>query len=638
MSLISGYPYVDITTFRGPWTAMEESDVPMEGSRFAENVEYQPGAVRSRFGFGQLLNPNESVRSLFNWVKTPDAVSLAGNYLFFVNAAGVAKVYFNLASPGGTEPYTLFTQSGMVSASIVSGGNRVYIACQNSSGRGAGQCRIVNINGSAIEVDRAFLGKVAATITPSELPSGDVTAGLHRLGFIAETRTGYQGTISGIIDFTAAGDTQLVFSIAPTTTWPVEVTKVYPVMTTTKNLNRWYLVPSLGAGVPGGSSFTVGALGNISDADLEATGTDVTEHLTLFCQDVVGNGPFNPSVVVEVGNRVGYIAELAGISQMWVSEPEKPQHITADQHVLSLPGFRRMVTAFMMPNGLYILGPNWTYYTSDNGLVPVQWPTMQLVDGRIGAIAPRCVSANPSQGYAWVAHTGGLYLFQGGAYPDKPVSYYVADWWARINWNAAAEIVVVDDAKNQKVRVWVPLDGATQATYRFTFDYTNGTSPEEIAFSPDSWYDNRAIGAGCIGTNPTTGLQEVWEASGTKIYRAKNAQDAQPYNDDGLAIRSQYETSLIPPKTTPGQVRQYHGAHLRVKGAGILNLVAYGMGRTKQISALPITLQASPGLEPLRQWFLSSEQQSLRVRVEEPNGYFLLSAARIYYSAYLTRR
>ena len=159
-----------------------------------------------------------------------------------------------------------------------------------------------------------------------------------------------------------------------------------------------------------------------------------------------------------------------------------------------------------------------------------------------------------------------------------------------------------------------------------------------IAFSPDSWYDGRAIGAGCIGTNPTTGLQEVWEASGTKVYRQKNAQDAQPYNDDGILIRSQFETSLLPPKTTPGQIRQYHGAHFRVKGSGSMSIVPYGMGRVKQTSVLPIALEASPGKEPLRQWFLSSEQQSLRVKVEELNGYFLLSAVRVYYSAHLTRR
>ena len=633
------YQTIETTNFRGPWTAMEESDVPMEGALYAQNVEYQPGAVKTRFGFGQILNPNEPVWSMFNWISTPGEISAAGNWLLYVNpTTTTAKAYWTLGSPSGSEPYTLFTQASMVAASWASGGTRVYAAPLKSDGSSAGQCRVISTWGAAINVDTAFLGSVSASPAVTEPSAGNVTAGLHRLGFIILTRSGHFGIISSEHEFTAAGSKNIQIVYTPTTTWPTEAQFLYPVMTTTANLNRWFLVPGAQVAVAGGGAFAATVTIDVNDDDLSAVGTDVTDNLSLWTQSG-GTGPFNPTVVLEVGNRMGYIHTDSGVSQIAISDPEKPQHITQDQHVLTLPGQRQMTTGFMMPNGLYLVGPSWTYYTSDNGQVPVLWPTIQLVDGQIGTVAPRGVSANTSQGYAWVASQRGLELFQGGVYADKPVSYYVSDWWRRINWSAAVHVEVKDEPHNHRVRVKVPLDGASTATHIFTFDYTNGISPELIAFSPDS-ISGTNIGAIEIVKNPTSGRLELWigNAVAGKILRQKNSADASPYNDDSAAIDSIYETSLNPPKVNAGQVKAFHGAHFRVKGAGALAVTAYGLDRTKNKTTTAITLSATPGSEPLRQWYLTSEGQSVRLRTNAADEYFLLSAIKQYWTPWVTRR
>lgn len=637
---LRNYRTEEITSFRGPWTALEESDTPMEGALYAQNVEYQPGAVTTRLGFGQLLNPNEPIWSLFNWVTTPGTISTTGNWLFYVNpTTTTAKAYWNIGSPSGSEPYTLFTQATMVAASWASGGTRVYAAPLKSDGSSAGQCRVISTYGAAINVDKAFVGAVSASESVTEPGAGSVTAGLHRFGFIIVTRSGYFGTISAQHEFTAAGSKNVQIVYTPTTTWPTEAQTLYPVMTTAANLNRWFLVPGASVAVAGGGAFAATVTIDVTDEDLSAIGTDVTDNLGLWAQDSGGSGPFNPTVVLEVGNRMGYIHTHEGVSQIAISDPEKPQHITQDQHVLTLPGQRQIITGFVMPNGLYLVGPSWTYYTSDNGQVPVLWPTIQLVDGQIGTPAPRGVSANTSQGYAWVASQRGLELFQGGVYADKPVSYYVSDWWRRINWSAAVHIEVKDEPHRNRVRVKVPLDGAATATHIFTFDYTNGTSPELIAFSPDS-ISGMNIGAIEVGRNPSSGRLELWvtNASAGKILRQKSSSDATPYNDDSAAIDSIYESSLAPPTVNSGQIRAYHGAHFRVKGSGSLAVTAYGLDRTKNVSAQAITLAAAPGQEPLRQWYLISEAQSVRLRTNTANSYFQLSALKVYYTNWTTRR
>jgi len=626
---------IEITNFRGPWTALEDSDVPMEGARFAQNVEYQPGAVKSRYGFGEFYNANEPISAMFNWVKSPDFVSTAGNYLFYINpTTTTAKVLPNLGTPS---PYTLFTQANMATATFASGGTRAYIAPIKSDGQSAGQARVIGIYGSALNIDVAFKGQVAATVTPTLSGTTDLcTAGIHRVGFILLTRNGFFGPITNVTDVTVAAGEKITLTITPTTVWPTEASQVWAVYTTVKNKNRWYLVPGGNFSVPAGFAFTAVLTVNVSDADLEAVGTDVSENLNLWSAAVDGTGPFNPTVVMEINNRIGYIHEYQGVSQIAISEPEKPQHITLDQHVLTLPGQRQMVTGFMMPNGLYLTGPNWTYYTSDNGDKPVLWPSMTLVDGAIGTPSPRGVAPNPSQGYAWVASTGGLYLFQGGSYPDTPASDYVSDWWNRINWNAAGEVEVKDQPHDQRVHVKVPLDDATKANYIFTFDYKQGSDPAVIAFSVQSISGVTNIGAIEVVKNPTTKRMELWASNAVagKIYRQKNEDDTSPKTDDGTAVDAIYETSLLPPKMNAGALKTFHGAHFRVKGSGDMSVTAYGLDRAKSITANPISLSTAPGQEPLRQWYLMSEAQSIRVS----GGDWMLSVLKAYWKPYGPRR
>jgi hypothetical protein len=631
------YLYTEITNFRGPWTYLEESDVPVEGARYAQNVEYLPGAVKTRFGFAELLSLGVPVGSLFNWITTPDMVNSSGNYLFYVNTSnGNVSMIYNWSTK---TPYSLFTLANMASATWASGATRVYCAPLKSDGTSAGQCRIIGIFGAAVNTDTAFLGTANATITVTEPGSGVVTAGEKRVGFVTLTRNGFFGKISGKTSVTATGGKNLNLQLAPVGLWPTEVSTIYAVMTTTANNNRYYLIPSSATSVI--SDFTVNVIVDINDADLQAIGMDVTDNDGLWVQDGT-TGPFNPTVVLEIGNRIGYIHEYNGISQIAISEPEKPQHLTQDQHVLTLPGFRKLTTGFMMPNGLYLLGPNWTYYTSDNGDKPVLWPVPQLVDGAIGTTAPRGVAANTSRGYAWIASSSGFWYFAGGAYANRPASYLVTDWWNRINWAQSGLIEVVDHPARQKVQIKVPLDSASTANYIFTFDYTDGVTPELIKFSVDSWEDARAFGAVCLGTNPTTQKHELWLSDGAagSIYREKNDRDdTDPYNDAGaLGITAIYETSLMPPKMNAGQIRKHYGAHFRVKGMGQLVLTAKSMGGLKTATPTPIDLVPTPGEEWFRRWQLISEAQSIRMSSSGADNWFMLSALKAYYVNWGTRR
>ena len=632
-----------ISQMRGPRTRPDAVDVPKGRALDALNVEYDAESVRSRHGFATLHSLSEKAAALHNWIKNVEGATPTGNALLYVAPDTTkSRMIPNLASPS---PIDLFTQADMASAVHAESGVQVMVAPLKANGTSAGQCRVVRAYGAAVNVDKAFHGPSTFSFTATDHASaGNVTAGSHRVAYRVLTRNGYLAplspTPSGVftpVSVTATGDQRIQFGFT-SISWPIEAAQVFMFMTTTTNLNRYYRVPDANFAVPGGGSpYTYSAYIDISDLELETVGAAVeSDELNLFAQNYLGVGPFNPHSVAELGNRMAYIATVEGIDQMYASEPNQHQVITADQHVVSLPGFRRIVAAAMIRSAIYILGPNWTYVTTDNGRKPVEWPAIQIVDGQIGTPAPRGVSVNTAQGYMWVAHPNGMYLFSGGKYPDRPVSWFVQDWWARINWSNPTDIEVVDQPHLQRVLVRAPLDGTPLRDYLFVFDYTVGVSPEEINFTP--WkLAAGALSGVAVYEHPTTKRLELMTAtSAGLLLRQKQPTDTTPYADQAGAFTTTYQPAYQPERGADvGQVLRFHAFDARVRGSGTLLVTAYGADPAKTFST-SLTLTATPGKDQSKRLALQSEAASLKFSTE--SGWFNLSWLKVYFTPWIWHR
>ena len=231
--------------------------------------------------------------------------------------------------------------------------------------------------------------------------------------------------------------------IAPTTTWPASYVSAALLATTVQNNARYFFVPGCTAAVTGGGSGSVTFPDiNINDTILGSSSsveavTAQKDYFGLYSQDSSGNGPFSPFKILGYSDRCVYFTTLAdGTSGIFVSNKQAPQWITAANHLIQLEEKRQITTGFILRGSLYLLGPGWTYGCSDNTALPISWAPPSQIDGRIGTPAAFGVSANSSLGYAFVAATDGLYLFEGGAYGVLPISYLNKADWARINWAA----------------------------------------------------------------------------------------------------------------------------------------------------------------------------------------------------------
>lgn len=637
---ISEYKMSGTTDFRGPRLRLEQTDLPNDAALEAVNVVYDDGMVRTRNGFGQVWDPNEAIPTLFNWVKGADAISASGNYLIYYNVAnGKVRYVPNLASPS---PVDLFTVTGAFGATHAGAGTRLYTALFNTSGEGQTECRVSSGFDSVgtLTTDKCFPAPMTTAPTLSEPGAGLCTAGVHRIGYYILSRSGHRGKLSPFssaytpASITCTGDKTIRFSL--NATWPADALSVWVVMTTASNLNRHILVPGATTAVVGGATSTVNIDISISDDDLLNTGTEVTDYTLWLTQDGSGNGPFSPSHVFAIGERMAYLTKLNGVSELYVSEPGQFQQITADQHVIRVPGQRKMTAAFAMPSGAtYLLGPSWTYATQSTSDKPVLWPEPRVVDAKIGTLSPTGADVNASRGIAFVADQGGLYPFVDGQYASTPMSFNQESDWRRINWAYAHEVKVVDDSGENRVFVSAPIDSATAANALFMFDYSGGISYDKIRYS--FWTIDNFFHAGvCIVLNQTTKRRELWisSATGGKVLRLKNSiDDTLPFNDDGNSISWIYETAPFP--QTPVGINAHHMVRMRILGSGNTTLTVYRLDRTSSKGPFTLALSLTPNNDVVKQfYFPNTPAVTYRFTGNTANAYAKLSKLESYYNEF----
>jgi len=619
-------------------------------------MAFLPGQCGTRYGHSATAASFASaVASFINWlfVAVGAEVSAIAAYL---PATGV--VTYNLTTPGTA---TIMSQTGAYGAALSPAGERLYATFYNSSALGIAGGQVYGWN---VGADPLFAAPVTFAPTVTEPSAGVVTAGQHRIGYLLQTRNGYTtlpcpangSTQFSPVTFTSSGSKNLQVVIAPSPSWPTYAANVQIVMTTAANLNQYYTVPGA-VSIAGGSS-TVTIPLSISDSDLAATGQDVTPYLSLLTSKVGGAPPFFPYFCFTYSSRMAYFTlDPFGFPTIYFSEPNNYQYITADQHAVYLDGQERPISGFSLRGACYILTKTKTFVTEDSGQVPVLWTAPQLIDASIGTLSPKGTCVNASTGLAWVASEKGLYCFEGGLYPQLPVSFWQSTDWNRINWSGAgASVEVLDDPLNRRVIVKAPLDGATTPTHLLTWDYTAGVTPDAVSYSLDNMV-GYALGASGMVLNPANGLLEVWHAPSAAgaVIRQNNGTETFPYRDvetDGVtasAINAQYQTGLIPGPVTQqafglnvgnSTLLNFFGAHLRVRGNGGLTLLAAGVDNVRQVTPLasPLALTTAPGDERLVKWFLRNEQQTITFGSNAIDAWFVLSLARVYFGNAMAQR
>lgn len=565
----------EITNFKGSWSLVEKTDIQYDGALFAKNVRYLPGSVLTRFGVKTVLTINKAITTMWNWLFA-DPSSGAKNFLVYFSS-GVKAVDLTT----GVTSADLYAAAGR-GAVFANSGSRFISAHFATTGLGADGGRIY---GYGVGDDQLFARPILTsevTLTAPTTTGGFMTPGTRNVAFLMTTRNGFTGRPSPansgldvipVSVTTTSTNNKITVTLTPASVWPAFSGTAEILMTSTVNTARYYIVSSITLAIPGGSSLAVSTTVDISDDEL-VTGEDATPYFELLTQNASGTAPFFPCGLIESGPRIGYIFKSSDYGQgVAFSDPNNYQALSAARNIFYLPGQLEIVAGCVLDNSIMLIGPNWTYTANDNGDYPVTWSGAQKLDGTIGTICPMGVAVSAARSIGWVVSKNGLYALRGGVYDTRPISYYNAGDWAKINWAIFYDIQVTDDASRKRVSVLAPLtlsgyvttngtaitwasgdefavawmsgttitiNGVakvissitsptagvltatagvqtnvtysvtpTYNTHALTWDYTEGDTAETAKFSLQV-FENFNPGAQCVVQNPTSKLLELW--------------------------------------------------------------------------------------------------------------------------------
>ena len=635
----------------------------LTGARRSWNMIYGSNFAITRPEFVSFFTPAigaRIIRGMFNWIVSNGNVLL----MFYQQGVGDWRVRARYLT-NGTEIELTGALPGIATGMIGKpAGSRVYFALISDSGGGGADAYVWDGNNTSgvANVEKLFarppvftISHAAAAPNPGEVP---MTAGTHNVAAVFLTKNGHL-LRPGPVDsggnvipytFTADGVSLYTFTLTPTGNWPNWLQSVEMVLTPKINLQKFYFVPdnfaAVGTVPTPNLALPITLRVGIDDTTLQTgnSARDLGDLQQILQQDAGGGAPFQPHAIAPGTNRMAYLAHTADLylnirTKVFVSAPDDYQYLTLDQHAFEAPGSVPLIALGWIGSTLYVFGENWTYARTDTGLLPVEWPPVETIDGQrgIGTGKPMGVLSGPARRYILVGHTSGLYRLAGAAYDEKPLSWFQgAGDWARINWAAAAWTFQIHEYTPLRlIVVMAPLDGAAAPTHLLVWDYTNGMSWDRVKYSRyniQGW----SPGAVEIGINPTTKRTELWVSNGNaqgpvlRWTAEPGEATVRTYADATAAggtvgIDSQYVTPSAAVYQA-GRIWNWIGVVLRLIGNGTISLWSWDMNGTEYTMA-PITADTAPDVAYPRSMNMQAPSGALKVSNGAVAGsWFRLSA------------
>lgn len=636
------YALKETRDFRGPWTKTAQVRTALLGAKrgmHARNVEYSPGLLHTREGFSvaYVSAKTWSIHSWFNELYNKLLILDSSQQIQHrdITAGTIAALF-----PGA---------GGSVGLSIAEAGDRLYIA-QFSNDPGVSLDAMRVWDPALTVADTAFGGTSSLAPTYADVGAGNLTAGLHIVGYVVETRSGFLGLPNPRTGANVFAQPSIVTlanrswqaTLGPFTV-PDDWVRIHPIMSTTTNLVDMFFVGDP-ITVPAGTiGHTATWLYNETDALLADSSRSADLNFDLLAQTVLGLPPFVPCWVATYGDRLAIHVGTGSAKGVYFSEPFDYQTITAGDHLRELPGNRVPVTGAQLRGSYYVFGRSYTYEFYDNKDLPSTWPTPREVSSAIGTPSPFGIEWRTNGDYFWVASQKGLFLFNGG-YTDKPISYYQEDFWKRINFaTQSGRVKVRDWTDKQMVLVAAALDGATELTHILCWNYSRGLTPEAVDFSYWDIAGGRTFGTIELYTNESKLPRLLIGPSGVSTQILVNNL-AFSSIDEGIFTPSSYETGFLLEANRAGNVkRQQTGAlEMLVSGLGALSRTLYGIDKAKSLSLASLTLNPLPGEAILNQPYMIDENFTLRIEVTAPGigpaAYFSLSKVGLYVKPFADRK
>jgi hypothetical protein len=501
--------------------------------------------------------------------------------------------------------------------------NRAYITPHDGVTGLAGESVYV-YSGSGVARAAAGTAPSATLVVSDSAASGNVEEGIHLLGYVFESASGYLSSPGGFAAITNAGGKKLnvdTIGVGPAGT-------VARVLIATRALavdflgdyihQTWFIVPNGRIA----NNTDVNLLNTLSffDLDLEDSADFLFDQLATIPAGV-GIGEYNSHMIVW--------GENANPSIVRVSTSGEPESFDEAEGFITVnPGDASsgVKNCFEHNSLLIIQKSQRSYYSSDNDELADTWPVKGFDDacgtGPHG-VAQVLDYGEKVENLVITAHQSGLRVFN-GTFGQTPLTYPIDDLWGRINKKYFHTIQVHIDAFNNELYAVIPLDAATSPSHVLYGDFSEGLNAENIKW--DLWELPRAPSTIVVDVDNTTEEAVIkWGSIAGNIYKFDSSQ----LTDFTNAIESYAEMALLP-DGGDDTVLHFTGVRLRVKGSGTLLVTVRGLDDVLTTSGESITLSATPGKAIWSGFNFTSERAAVKVRVATASHWFQLNRFVLY--------
>lgn len=596
MSIFEGVEIASVSQFNGVKPLLDVTDVTPGDALVALNGKFAPGQQGSREGFapgwtGSTGAANNYFFSPHYWAYG-SAASVPTNLLSWLDSdlAGIATGSIKARILNTSTTYTLKTgiPQSATHASFASNGKRLY-SSTTASGlvpSGGGSVWDGDITHTMDDCFQRPMLTSEVTMALTQPSAGVCTAGVHYVGVLFQTRSGYW-TRPGPVDsalvlqpqnITSTGTNNVLVTLTPASTWPTWIAAVQVIYTTALNNFQYYVIPGTITSITAGSATVYTISVSVADIQIRAdgsqgAGTLADDYFDLLSMDSTNVAPFKVKFQIAWGDRLVWFGNYGGFDVFFPSDPQNPEWITAADHLKQLPNGLPIGAAFVLNGVLYVISSaGGVFGYSDNGGRPVNFQPPRTVDSRISCSTHSAVTVAASGGRAFVMADQGLFPFSGTTFPDIAMNYYQQPDFQGVV-SLVTGISIKDFAQEQTVIVQNNL-ALTSTLY--TFNYQAGMTPDKVRAS--KWTFSGGFRAGLapsieVVRNFVSSQWELWVSCYTGgILRQQSAKsgDLSLYTDyldatTGVyGIDWQYQTSLLPSESA-GEIWNHLAGRIRTR-------------------------------------------------------------------------
>lgn len=485
MANLRGHEPIIIDRFNGLWQRGDADDVPRDHFSSCQNLKFIGSSeigVRDGIGLLQDVNvPLSNVRRFYNY-PTPTGNTVI---VLVINDSDEGEIYHVVDSDTTFGP--ILTIPDMVDFAFQPYAGRGYISP-------IGYFTMTSTDGSLLNIEKGLENEnlyvyagdgtaarpaagnpLTGNMTIANGIAGNMDAGLHIFGFVAETSSGYLTPPGALESFTTSASTTVSFTSVPTSGDP--------------NIVRRHLVSSkaitdFNGNLEGYDLFFVpgGTIENDVDTFLLNVG--------FFDQDLLEDASFLLDNFSEIPagaflgmyhNRLILGATFDDINLVLVSAEGEPEAINQIDGLLSVvPDGNPVTNAQELRDILYIFKRARTVAFVDNGEAPSSWPLTGIDDAlgtSIHGISTVLDSGGANVDKLIICTYAGILLFT-GTYIEPPLTWKIEEFWLDQDRNEYRLIQIVNDPVTKRIMTVIPDQRILEG------NYANGMTAKNMRWCP----------------------------------------------------------------------------------------------------------------------------------------------------------